>query len=83
MFQRYIYKGLMYISSRQGIMCFRLPNRPKGEHEDVVVGSSFRGHGIGRVLMEHIIVFEQRELAPVDQNLNSCLERAAANDIYR
>lgn len=83
MFQRYIYEGLMYMSSRQGIMCFRLPNRPKGEHEDAVVGSRFRGHGIGRALMEHIIGFALREQAPADLNLTSVPERVVVNEFYR
>jgi len=48
-----------------------------------VVGSGFRGQGIGRVLMEHIIGFAQRELAPMDLNLTSRPERVMANELYR
>lgn len=40
-----------------------------------MVGSGFRGQGIGTALMEEIIVFEQRELAQVVLNLISQSER--------
>ena len=45
--------------------------------------SGFRGQGIGKALMEHIIGFARLELAPVDPNLTSRPERVAANEIYR
>ena len=51
--------------------------------DDVVVGSGFRGQGIGRALMEEILGVAQRELAPADLNLTSRLERVAANEYFR
>ena len=75
-------------STRHIIGCASLcvlhsPTGRKASIEDVVVGSGFRGQGIGRALMEHIIGFAQRELAPVDLNLTSRPERVAANELYR
>ena len=62
---------------------FHSPTGRKANIEDVVVGAGFRGQGIGRALMEHIIEFARRELAPVDLNLTSRPERVAANEMYR
>ncbi|MBO7616198.1 MAG: hypothetical protein J6T22_03230 [Bacteroidales bacterium] len=36
-----------------------------------MVGSSFRGHGFGRALIEHIFGGARHGLAPVDPNLTS------------
>lgn len=36
-----------------------------------MVGSSFRGHGIGRALMEYIIGFARQKPVSVDLNLTS------------
>ena len=48
-----------------------------------MVGSGNRNQGIGRALMEHIIGFAQRELAPIDLNLTSRPERVAVSEMYR
>lgn len=48
-----------------------------------MVGSGFRNQGIGKALMEYIIGFAQRELAPMDLNLTSRPERVAASEMYR
>lgn len=58
------------------------PTGRKASIEDVVVGSGFRGQGIGKALMEHIIGFARLELAPVDLNLTFRPERVAANELY-
>ena len=66
-------------------MNFDLRNSPTGREasiEDVVVSSGFRGRGIGRALMDHIIGFARRELAPLSLHLTSRPERVAANEIY-
>lgn len=62
---------------------FHSPTGRKASIEDVVAISGFRGQGIGKALMEHIIGFAQRELAPVDLDLTSRPERVAANELYR
>ena len=59
------------------------PTGRKASVEDVVVGSASRGRGIGRALMEHIIDFARRELAPIDIHLTSRPHRTAANALYR
>ena len=62
---------------------FDSPTGRKASVEDVVVGSEYRGRGIGRALMEHIIDFARRELAPIDMHLTSRPHRTAANALYR
>lgn len=62
---------------------FDSPTGRKASVEDVVVGSACRGRGIGRALMEHIIDFARRELAPIDIHLTSRPHRTAANALYR
>lgn len=59
------------------------PTGRKASVEDVVVGSGFRGQGIGRALMEEIIGIARRDLAPLDLHLTSRPERVAANEMYR
>lgn len=59
------------------------PTGRKASVEDVVVGSGFRGQGIGRALMEEIIGFARRDLAPLDLHLTSRPERVAANEMYK
>ena len=62
---------------------FDSPTGRKASVEDVVVESGHRGQGIGRALLEHIIGFARRELAPIDLQLTSRPERVAANALYR
>lgn len=62
---------------------FHSPTGRKASIEDVVVSSGSRRQGIGRALVEHIIDFARRELAPVDLHLTSRPERVAANEMYR
>ncbi len=62
---------------------FDSPTGRKASIEDVVVGSACRGQGIGRALMEEIIGFARRELAPVDLHLTSRPSRVAANRLYQ
>ncbi len=59
------------------------PSETKARIEDVAVASSCRGRGIGRQLMEHMLEFARRELAPVELNLTSRPARVAANQLYR
>jgi Acetyltransferases len=59
------------------------PTGRKASVEDVVEGSGFRGQGIDRVLIEEIIGFARRDLAPLDLHLTSRPERVAANEMYR
>ena len=62
---------------------FHSPTGRKASIEDVVVSSGFRRQGIGGALVEHVIGFAQRELAPIDLHLTSRPERVAANEMYR
>lgn len=62
---------------------FESPTGRKAHIEDVVVLSSYRGQGHGRSLMEHLIDYARRELAPVDLYLTSKPSRIAANGLYQ
>ncbi len=62
---------------------FDSPTGRKAHVEDVVVLSSFRGQGLGRLLMEHLIDYARRELVSVDMYLTSKPSRVAANALYR
>lgn len=62
---------------------FDSPTGRKAHVEDVVVLSSFRGQGLGRQLMEHLINYARRELVSVDMYLTSKPSRVAANALYR
>ena len=59
------------------------PTGRKGGIEDVVVSSAFRGQGLGRRLMEHIIDYAREEWAPIQLHLTSHPTRVAANGLYR
>ena len=62
---------------------FESPTGRKASVEDVVVAAAFRGRGIGRMLMEAVIGYARRTLAPVDLHLTSRPHRVAANRLYR
>lgn len=62
---------------------FDSPTGRKASVEDVVVSSDARRQGIGRALMDHIIGYALRELAPIDLHLTSRPERVAANEMYK
>ena len=62
---------------------FDSPTGRKASIEDVVVSSEARRQGIGRALMDHIIGYALRELAPIDLHLTSRPERVAANEMYK
>ena len=61
---------------------FGSPTGRKASVEDVVVASACREQGIGRALMEHLIDYARRELAPIDLHLTSRPQRTAANELY-
>ena len=50
--------------------------------EDVVIDSSMRGKGLGRVLIDHAIK-QTRTMAPATLMLTSRPSRVAANELYR
>ena len=62
---------------------FDSPTGRKASIEDVVVGEAYRGRGIGRALVEQVVDYAGRELAPVDLHLTSRPARVAANGLYR
>ena len=72
-----------HISGCASLCVFDSPTGRKASVEDVVVASGFRGQGVGRALMEHLIDFARRTLAPVDLHLTSRPSRVAANELYR
>ena len=59
------------------------PTGRKGGIEDVVVSSSCRGRHIGRMLMEHIIDYTRKNLAPIVLHLTSRPFRESANRLYQ
>ncbi len=67
-----------------GTLCvFDSPTGRKVSVEDVVVSSLYRGQGLGRLLMEHVIDYAKRELRNVDLHLTSRPHRVAANELYK
>ena len=59
------------------------PTGRKGGIEDVVVSSACRGRHIGRQLMEHIIDYARKDLAPIVLHLTSRPFRESANRLYQ
>lgn len=59
-----------------------LPTGTKAWIEDVVIDAPFRGKGLGRLLLEHLIA-EARRLKAVSINLTSRPKRQAANRLYQ
>ena len=72
-----------HIAGCASLCVFDSPTGRKASVEDVVVGWAFRGQGLGRALMEHIVGFARRELGRVDLHLTSRPQRVAANELYR
>ena len=62
---------------------FDSPTGKKASVEDVVVSSSYRGQGLGRMLMQHVIEYAKTELHNVDIHLTSSPHRVAANQLYQ
>ena len=62
---------------------FESPTGRKASVEDVVVSLLYRGQGLGRKLMEHIIDYAKKELAPIDLHLTSNPKRVSANALYK
>ncbi len=58
------------------------PTGRKGGIEDVVVSSAYRGRHIGRLLMEHILSYARKNLAPILLHLTSRPFRESANRLY-
>lgn len=62
---------------------FCSPTGRKASVEDVVVLSSCRGKGYGRKMMEHVIDYAKKELAPIELHLTSNPKRGSANALYK
>ena len=62
---------------------FESPTGRKASVEDVVVSSQYRGQGLGKLLMEHVIEYAKTELKNVDIHLTSRPHRVAANELYK
>lgn len=54
----------------------------KGSVEEVVVLDEYRGKGLGRRLLEHVLAEARRE-GPMELSLTSNPKRVAANALYR
>ena len=61
---------------------FDSPTGRKASIEDVVVASGYRGKHLGKQLMQHVIEYA-KTLAPINLQLTSRPERAAANKLYQ
>lgn len=62
---------------------FESPTGRKASVEDVVVSESYRGQKLGKRLMEHIIGYAKKELAPIELHLTSNPKRVSANALYK
>lgn len=62
---------------------FDSPTGRKASVEDVVVSSLYRGQGLGRKLMEHVIEYARTEIHDVEIYLTSKPHRVAANNLYQ
>ena len=62
---------------------YESPTGRKASVEDVVVSSQYRGQGLGKMLMEHVINYAKTELKNVDIHLTSRPHRVAANELYK
>ena len=72
-----------HVIGTSSLCVMHCPSEVKARIEDVAVASSYRERGIGRRLMEHMLEFARRELAPIELNLTSRPARVAANQLYR
>lgn len=82
-----------HVIGTASLCVFRTPTGTKGRIEDVVVSHEYRGLGLGKHLLEHMIEYVStgisregllREgLAPIELQLTSRPSRVAANQLYR
>ncbi len=61
---------------------FNSPTGRKASIEDVVVLDEYRGQGLGKRLIEHLL-YEAGKLAPIKVQLTSSPVREAANKLYQ
>ena len=61
---------------------FHSPTGAKASIEDVVVLSDYRGHHLGKQLMEYVLA-EAQKLAPIELHLTSNPKRVVANLLYQ
>ncbi len=61
---------------------FYSPSGAKASIEDVVVASAYRGHHLGRQLVEYLLK-ETKEFAPIEIQLTSKPLRVVANQLYQ
>lgn len=64
------------------LVTYQTPSGPRGYVEDVIVDDTYRGHGLGTMLMEKAIE-TSRNMHLEHIGLTSRPERAAANALYQ
>lgn len=62
---------------------FDTPTGRKAHVEDVVVKYTYRGQGLGKKLMEHVIEYARHKLGDVNVYLTSHPSRVEANQLYK
>lgn len=77
-----------HVIGTASLCVFRTPTGMKGRIEDVVVSHEYRGRGLGKHLLEHMIEYvstgiSRAGLAPIELQLTSRPSRVAANQLYR
>lgn len=82
-----------HVIGTASLCVFRTPTGTKGRIEDVVVSHEYRGRGLGKHLLEHMIEYvstgisraglSRAGLAPIELQLTSRPSRIAANQLYR
>lgn len=59
------------------------PTGKKASIEDVVISSNYRGHGLGRRLLEYMIAYTKEQMKDIDLHLTSNPNRKVANCLYK
>ena len=77
-----LYDSDSHIVGCATLCVFHSPTGRKASIEDVVVDVRYRGQGLGRQLMQHLI-HQSQGLAPIQLHLTSRPSRTAANALYK
>lgn len=61
----------------------KLPTGKRADVEAVVVKKEYRGQGLGKLLMEHVIDYTRQDFSGIAIHLTSNPNRVAANEMYK